>query len=172
MFFATEPTLPFKTVSQALTVSPEWRVLLMKSGYGNVIFKHKALQVQNLQLLSNNNKQFLITLILFQEISPFETYWKKVEANPDKFSQQEIVRIRRPLNALKAEKDTRIFDRVLDWLLKHKILLGIGAYVTLLPCVWLILLRVYPLGLLQINNALKPYTDFSLPFLSINVPLR
>jgi hypothetical protein len=27
-------------------------------------------------------------------------------------------------------------------------------------------------GLLKLNNALKPYTDFSLPLISINVPLR
>ncbi|MDJ0618750.1 MAG: HEAT repeat domain-containing protein [Calothrix sp. MO_192.B10] len=105
-------------------------------------------------------------------IAEFEPVLQTLEANPNKFTEDEIVRIRRPLNALKAEKDTRLFDRALDWLLKHKILLGIGAYVTLLPCLWLILLRVSPLLLLHINDALKPYTDFSLPFLSINVPLR
>jgi HEAT repeat protein len=105
-------------------------------------------------------------------IADFEPVLQTLEAAPNQFTEEEIARIRRPLNALKTEKETRLFDRVLDWLLKHKILLGIGAYVTFLPGLWLILLRVHPLWLLQINNALKPYTDFSLPFLSINVPLR
>lgn len=64
------------------------------------------------------------------------------------------------------------FDKSWEWVLKHKLFLGIAAYVTLLPLLWLILLGVKPLWLLQINNALKPYTDFSLPLISINAPLR
>ncbi|MDJ0771981.1 MAG: HEAT repeat domain-containing protein [Mastigocoleus sp. MO_167.B18] len=106
-------------------------------------------------------------------ISDFEPVLKTLEENENnKFTLEEIVRIRRPLNAIKAEKETRLFDKGSEWVLQHKLLLGIAAYITLLPLLWLIMLRVKPLWLLKINNALKPYTDFSLPLISINVPLR
>jgi HEAT repeat protein len=114
----------------------------------------------------------LISSKLTKIISDFEPVLKTLEDNKEKFTQSDIARIRRPLNALQGEKETRFFDRILESLLKHKILLGIAAYVTLLPGLWLILLQVAPLWLLKLNNALKPYTDFSLPLISINVPLR
>jgi HEAT repeat protein len=109
---------------------------------------------------------------LTKVISDFEKVLKILEDNQDKFTELDTAKIRRPLEALKAEKETRLFDRAVEWLLKHKLLLGIAAYITLLPSLWLILLRVTPLWLLKLNNALKPYTDFSLPLISINVPLR
>ncbi|WP_315790314.1 HEAT repeat domain-containing protein [Fischerella sp. JS2] len=109
---------------------------------------------------------------LTKVISDFEKVLKILEDNQDKFTELDTAKIRRPLEALKAEKETRLFDRVVEWLLKHKLRLGIAAYISLLPSLWLILLRVAPLWLLKLNNALKPYTDFSLPFISINVPLR
>ncbi|MFN6571135.1 HEAT repeat domain-containing protein [Dendronalium sp. ChiSLP03b] len=109
---------------------------------------------------------------LIKVISQFEQVLKILEANQDKFTEFDVAKIRRPLEALKAEKETRLFDRAVEWLLQHKLLLGIAAYITLLPSLWLILLRVTPLWLLKINNALKPYTDFSLPFVNVNVPLR
>ncbi|AFZ22543.1 PBS lyase HEAT-like repeat protein,HEAT repeat protein [Cylindrospermum stagnale PCC 7417] len=114
----------------------------------------------------------LHTSKLNQIISDFEQVLTTIEEHKDKFTETDIRRIRRPLNALKAEKETRLFDRFLEWLFKHKLVLGIAAYVILLPSLWLILLRVAPLWLLKINNALKPYTDFSLPLVSVNVPLR
>ncbi|WP_334810266.1 HEAT repeat domain-containing protein [Nostoc sp.] len=114
----------------------------------------------------------LPTSKLQKVISDFEEVLATIQKYKDKFTETDIKLIRRPLNALKAEKETRLFDRVLESLFKHKLLLGIAAYLILLPSIWLILLRVAPLWLLKINNALKPYTDFSLPFISVNVPLR
>ncbi|MEM7724857.1 MAG: HEAT repeat domain-containing protein [Cyanobacteria bacterium P01_A01_bin.45] len=109
-------------------------------------------------------------------VSDFEPVLKILEDDKNdgknKFTEAEIARIRRPLNAIKAEKETRLLDKSWEWVLKHKLVLGIAAYITLLPTLWLILLRFAPLWLLKINNALKPYTDFSLPLISINVPLR
>ncbi|WP_313931118.1 HEAT repeat domain-containing protein [Nostoc sp. FACHB-133] len=114
----------------------------------------------------------LPTSKLQKVISDFEEVLITIQKYKDKFTETDIKLIRRPLNALKAEKETRLFDRVLESLFKHKLLLGIAAYLILLPSIWLILLQVAPLWLLKINNALKPYTDFSLPFISVNVPLR
>ncbi|MEA5573332.1 HEAT repeat domain-containing protein, partial [Calothrix sp. UHCC 0171] len=109
---------------------------------------------------------------LTKVIGDFEQVIQILESHKENFTEVDTARIRRPLEALKAEKETRLFDVVVAWLLQHKLLLGFVGYVTLLPILWLILLQIKPLWLLQINNALKPYTDFSLPFLSINVPLR
>jgi HEAT repeat protein len=109
---------------------------------------------------------------LTKVITDFEQVTKIVEEHKENFTEIDAARIRRPLEALKSEKETRFFDIAVESLLKHKLLLGIATYVTLLPILWFILLRVKPIWLLKINNALKPYTDFSLPFISINVPLR
>ncbi|MEH1904101.1 MAG: HEAT repeat domain-containing protein [Nostoc sp.] len=114
----------------------------------------------------------LPTSKLQKVISDFEQVLTTIQKYKDKFTETDIKLIRRPINALKAEKETRLFDRVLESLFKHKLLLGIAAYIILLPSIWLILLRIAPLWLLKINNALKPYTDFSFPFISVNVPLR
>ncbi|MDZ8188886.1 MAG: HEAT repeat domain-containing protein [Nostoc sp. ChiSLP02] len=111
----------------------------------------------------------LPTSKLQKVILDFEKVLATIQEYKEKFTETDIRLIRRPLNALKAEKETRLFDRSLEWVFGHKLLLGIAAYVILLPSVWLILLRVAPLWLLKINNALKPYKDFSLPFVSVNV---
>ena len=64
MFFANKQTLPFETLTEALSVSPEWRVLLMKNGYGTVIFEHKA------------HKQL---------IPEYQKYMQKVESAPQSY---------------------------------------------------------------------------------------
>ena len=50
--------------------------------------------------------------------------------------------------------------------------MGIVAYLILVPSIAFSLLQFAPLWILKINNALKPYTDFSIPLIGINVPLR
>lgn len=109
---------------------------------------------------------------LSKVIADFEQVIKILDESKDNFTDVDAARIRRPLEALKTEKETRLFDRAMEWIWQHKLFLGLVVYVTFLPSLWLILLQIKPLWLLKINNALKPYTDFSLPFLSINVPLR
>jgi HEAT repeat protein len=127
---------------------------------GNIAgaFQDRATQL-NRQELTDAIEKFTPILKLLQERQP-------------QYTEAEIARIRRPLSALENERDNRWFDRGLAWLLEHKILFGICAYLTLLPLIWRIILQVAPLLILRINNALKPYTDFSLPLVSINVPLR
>ncbi|AKG24570.1 PBS lyase [Calothrix sp. 336/3] len=109
---------------------------------------------------------------LTKVICSFEQVLKILETHQDKFSELDTVKIRRPLEALKTEKETRLFAVAQEWVIQHKVILGVTLYVTLLPLLCLLLLWVAPLWILQINNALKPYTDFSLPLVSINVPLR
>ena len=114
----------------------------------------------------------LSTAHLREVIQQFEAVLELLSSQPDVFSSTEQSWIRRPLNALKAEKETRLLDKVWDWSLQHRWVLAIAAYLALLPTLWFLLLRFAPLWLLRLNDALKPYTDFALPVLGINVPLR
>ncbi|MBW4547766.1 MAG: HEAT repeat domain-containing protein [Symplocastrum torsivum CPER-KK1] len=109
---------------------------------------------------------------LEKDISDLEKALKIVEDPEANFAEEYIAVVRRPLLALKAEKETRLFDRTLEWILKHQWLLGFTSYVIFVPLLWLALLWIRPLWLLRINNALKPYTDVPLPFIGISVPIR
>lgn len=109
---------------------------------------------------------------LEKDISDLEKALKIVEAPECQFPEEYIAVVRRPLLALKAEKETRLFDRTLEWILQHQWLLGITSYVIFVPLLWFALLWLRPLWLLRINNALKPYTDVPLPFIGISVPIR
>ena len=109
---------------------------------------------------------------LEKDISDLEKALKIVEDPDRQFAEEDIAVVRRPLLALKAEQETRIFDRAWDWILKHQWLLGVTCYVFFVPLFGLTLLWLRPLWLLQINNALKPYTDVPLPFIGISVPIR
>jgi HEAT repeat protein len=109
---------------------------------------------------------------LTRVMAEFEQALKILEAHPESFTEADIARVRRPLSALQIEQDSRFFDKAWDWLLQRRWILAVVSYVVLLPSLWLLVLRLQPLWLLQINNALKPYTDFSLPVVGIQVPLR
>jgi HEAT repeat protein len=109
---------------------------------------------------------------LEQAIATFTPILELLQSRQPQYTEAELARIRRPLSALQVEKDNRWLDRIITWLFGHKVLFGILAYLTLLPLFWLLVLQFAPLWLLKINNALKSYTDFSLPLISINVPLR
>jgi HEAT repeat protein len=87
-------------------------------------------------------------------------------------TQDYIAVLRRPLLALQAEREARLFDRTETWILKHKWLLGTALYLLLMPLTWLVLLRLRPLWLLRLNDFLKPYTDVPLPVIGLSVPIR
>jgi HEAT repeat protein len=114
----------------------------------------------------------LSTLKLGKVIAEFEAVLKQVEGHPERFPNSDQVYLRRPLNALKAEQDSRFLGRLQEWLRKNKWVFGSIVYVLGLPSLWFILLRLAPLRLLQLNNALRPYTDLSLPVIGLNLPLR
>ncbi len=130
------------------------------NGLGGIagVFQDKAKKLTNAEL--------------DKEISDLEKALKIVEDPAAQFPEQYIAVVRRPILALQAEKQTRLVDRSLEWIVQHKWWLGAIAYITLVPLIWWILLGVRPLWLLQINNALKPYTDVPLPVIGISVPIR
>ncbi|HAJ61412.1 MAG TPA: PBS lyase [Cyanobacteria bacterium UBA8543] len=116
--------------------------------------------------------QTLSSAELEKDISDLEKALKIVQNPEGQFPEEYIAVVRRPLQALKAEKETRLFDRTFEWILQHKWLLLATSYVIFVPLLWLVLLRVRPLWLLKINDALKPYTDVPLPVIGISVPIR
>jgi HEAT repeat protein len=105
-------------------------------------------------------------------ITEFEPVLAVLESRPDRFTEADIVRIRRPLQALITEKETRWSDKVVDVVVQYPWLWAGASYLILLPSLWGILLQIRPIWLLQLNNALQPYSDFSLPIIGIKVPLR
>jgi HEAT repeat protein len=109
---------------------------------------------------------------LARSIDTFAPVLTLLEARQNLYAETEIARIRRPLSALQAEQETRWLDRSIEWLLAHKLVLGIAAYLMVVPPLALLLLQFAPLWLLKINNVLKPYTDFAIPQTEIKAPLR
>ncbi|HEY9824064.1 MAG TPA: HEAT repeat domain-containing protein [Stenomitos sp.] len=105
-------------------------------------------------------------------ITTFEQVQSLLENPTQGFSSDDIARIRRPLNALKTEQDRRFWDKAIILIQHHPWWVVIVLYILVLPVVCLALLHIAPLWLLTINDTLKPYTDFVVPLLGINVPLR
>jgi len=85
-----------------------------------------------------------------------------------------VIKISWLLGTLRTEKEYRLTDRVIATILQSKGTVGTLAYVVSLLIVWLIVLWIRPLLLLKINDALRPYTDITLPpqFGSIKISAR
>jgi HEAT repeat protein len=105
-------------------------------------------------------------------IATFDQVLSLLENPTQNFTTDDISRIRRPLNALKAEQENRLWDKILRSLQKHPWWGVVFLYLLVLPVLCAVLLQAAPLWILTINDVLKPYTDFAVPFLGINVPLR
>lgn len=88
---------------------------------------------------------------------------KATEEFKSNFPDEDKPRLRRSLIFLKKEKDSRFFDRTLKWMVKHPWVTGALIYIIFVPSLWFALLRLRPLWLLHINNALKPFSSFKLP---------
>jgi HEAT repeat protein len=105
-------------------------------------------------------------------ITTFEQVLSLLENPTQGFMADDIARISRPLNALKSEQENRLWDKVLKVIQQHPLWAGVALYLLVLPLLCAVLLFRAPIWILAINDALKPYTDFVVPFLGINVPLR
>jgi HEAT repeat protein len=98
-----------------------------------------------------------------------------LEDRENGFSEDVATAVRRSLSVLKAQRDSRMFDRVWQWTQENPAFALIGFYILATPAFWFLVLLVRPLWLLKLNDALKPYTDFELPTPlgnTIKVPLR
>jgi HEAT repeat protein len=90
-------------------------------------------------------------------------------------NEELVVSVRRSISVLKNEKDSRPFERFVEWGQANPAVTSVLLYLVSMPTLWLAILLIRPLWLLKLNNALKPYTDFEIPSPlggSIKVPLR
>ncbi len=91
------------------------------------------------------------------------------------FNEDIQAAVRRSINVLKMEKDSRPLERITDWTRSNWILTIVLCYGTITPIIWLIILGWKPLWILNINDTLQPYTDFEIPLPtgnSLKIPLR
>ncbi|MBD0388113.1 MAG: HEAT repeat domain-containing protein, partial [Nostoc sp. C3-bin3] len=72
-------------------------------------------------------------------------------------------KIDRSLESLKLQRQSRLLDRVLEWLHKNPWSLGLFFYFVILPLLWGIIFWLRPLWLLKINKAIDPLISTELP---------
>ncbi len=100
---------------------------------------------------------------LDKAIADLEKALKALKDTKDKNLDDSIASVARSLDALKTKRQSRLLDRTLEWMTKHPWVTGGLIYIIFFPSLWLMLLRVRPLWILHVNNALKPLASFKLP---------
>lgn len=95
-------------------------------------------------------------------ITDLEIAVKVLEDPKANFKDSQIAQLKRPLVGIKAEKEARLSDRFSQWLAKNPFWTGALLYFTLLPSTWWLLLRLRPLWLLALNEALEPFSNIQL----------
>lgn len=117
------------------------------------------------------NANALSSSDLNKSISNLDAAAKILEDPRNKFLKENIAPVSLSLNFLKAKRNERLF---IYGILKNPWVLGTIIYIIFISAFCFTLLRLCPLWLLRINDALKPYTDFTLPASlgSMKLPLR
>ncbi|GAX41682.1 hypothetical protein NIES4075_26790 [Tolypothrix sp. NIES-4075] len=110
-----------------------------------------------------DNASKLSSTDLDKAISNLGKALKTADDLKDNFTDEQKAPLHRSLYLLKKEKDSRFFDRTLEWMVKHPWVTGALIYIIFIPSLWFALLRLRPLWLLHINNVLKPFSSFKLP---------
>ncbi|MDB9514971.1 HEAT repeat domain-containing protein [Kamptonema animale CS-326] len=100
-------------------------------------------------------------------IGQFETALKILEDSKAKFPKEDIATIRLSINALKAKRNAHLFNLIRQ----NKWVAAAIIYLIFFPTLWSAILRLRPLWILQINDALKSY-DFKLPDTWGGAPIR
>ncbi|WP_449419573.1 HEAT repeat domain-containing protein [Phormidium nigroviride] len=100
-------------------------------------------------------------------IREFEPALKILEAPKAKFSKEDIATIRLSIDAIKAKRNAHLFNLIRQ----NKWVAAAIIYLIFFPALWSAILRLRPLWILQINDALKSY-DFKLPETWGGAPIR
>ncbi|MEZ2320280.1 MAG: HEAT repeat domain-containing protein, partial [Microcoleus sp.] len=90
-----------------------------------------------------------------------------VSVDDGSVKKRTIANLRVYINVLKAEQNARLFNVISQ----NQWVAAAIIYVIFFPSLWLAILRLRPLWLLRINNALKPY-EFKLPETLGGAPVR
>ncbi|NEU72665.1 PBS lyase [Hassallia byssoidea VB512170] len=131
---------------------------------GSGLVSHNAIYaLKNIAESYQDNASKLSSTDLDKGISNLEKALKAADDLKDNFRDEQKRPLHRSLYLLKKEKDSRFFDRTLKWMVKHPWVTGALIYIIFVPSLWFALLRLRPLWLLHIDNALKPFSSFKLP---------
>jgi HEAT repeat protein len=153
-----------KIGAEAKTAVPELIPLLKDSdtAIGNATDALKRIVV-NIQDQANTLSPAELDLV----IQEFEPALKILEAPKAKFSKEDIATIRLSIEALKAKRNAHLFNLIRQ----NKWVAAAIIYLIFFPSLWSAILRLRPLWILQINDALKSY-DFKLPETWGGAPIR
>ena len=161
--------------TEAKTVVPQL-VSLLKDSNARVR-SSAASALVSIALSLQEKAKMLTPSELNQAVSNLESALKMLEQSKperrDRFylhspdSKTNIANLRIYINVLKAEQNARLFNLISQnpWVAAAII------YLIFFPSLWLAILRLRPLWLLRINNALKPY-EFKLPETLGGAPVR
>ena len=128
----------------------------------NAAFALKAIAL-NIQDQANTLSPAELDLL----IREFEPALKILENPKAKFSKEDIATIRLSINALKAKRNAHLFNLIRQ----NKWVAAAIIYLIFFPSLWSAILRLRPIWILPINNALKSY-DFKLPEALGGAPVR
>ncbi|MEZ2278868.1 MAG: HEAT repeat domain-containing protein [Microcoleus sp.] len=141
-------------------------VSLLKDSDTNV----RKIAVSALEYIALSLQEKVKTLTspeLNQAVSNLESALKILAEPKADLSQSTIANLRVYINVLKAEQNARLFNVITQ----NKWVAATIIYLIFFPSLWLAILRLRPLWLLRINDALKPY-EFKLPETLGGAPVR
>jgi HEAT repeat protein len=95
-------------------------------------------------------------------LSELESALKVLENPSTNVNDEVVAAVRRSLNSLKTEQESRLLERIVNWVQSYPFISGPLTYVAVVLSIWLSLLWLRPLWLLRINELLK-ISDLSIP---------
>jgi HEAT repeat protein len=110
----------------------------------------------------------LSTAELNQALSDLELALKAMESPSANVNEEVLAAVRRSVNALKTEQESRLLERMVNWVRTYPFVSGPLSYIAAILSVWVVLLRLRPLWLLRINELLK-VSDLTIPLPAGNV---
>ncbi|MEG4839795.1 HEAT repeat domain-containing protein [Microcoleus sp. B9-D4] len=122
--------------------------------------------LESIALSLQEKAKTLTSAELNQAVSNLESALK-ILAEPKADSQTTIANLRAYLSILKAEQNARLFNVITQ----NQWVAATIIYLIFFPSLWFAILRLRPLWLLRINDALKPY-EFKLPETWGGAPVR
>jgi HEAT repeat protein len=161
--------------AEAKTAVPQLILLLKDSDAG--VRSSATSALENIALSLQEKAKTLTPSDLNQAVSNLESALKILEESTperdksssyyDSQSHKRIPNLRAYINVLKAEQNAKLFNVISQ----NQWVAAAIIYLIFFPSLWLAILRLRPLWLLRINNALKPY-EFKLPETLGGAPVR
>ena len=168
----SNPVVPSRAASALGKIGAEAKaavsqlVPLLKDSEENVRFSG-AYALESIGLSLQEKAKTLTSQELSQVISNLESALKILAEPKADFSQSTIANLRVYIYVLKAEQNAKFFNLISQ----NQWVAAAIIYLIFFPFLWFAILRLRPLWLLRINDALKPY-EFKLPETWGGAPVR